>query len=435
MKLTIEKVIYGGQGLARMPVDNEASGGLSVFVPFTLPGETVDVEITQQHRGYCVGEARQLVEASAFRATPPCPWFATCGGCQLQHGVYSYQAELKREMLLETLTRAGVRDLPDVSLLVGEPLGYRNRIRLQVQTRPEFLIGYRQAKSHRMTAIDGCPIAAPLLEQCIHVVRGLGADGLVPVDAQEIEMFTNHDQSELFVTMWTRPHAGNRDPAHQAFFENMQREIPQLVGAQVLATEKRKAQASRPPWKWMRQQVSYRVAGREYTVSAGSFFQVNYTLLDEFVAAVMGDESGALAWDLYAGVGLFSVKLAERFQQVIAVESSAAACKNLRHNLRASRAEYVQASTLNFLRQVGARKQAAPDLILLDPPRAGAGVEASKMLADVGPRRIVYVSCDPATLGRDLTALIQSGYRLLRLQLVDMFPQTYHMETIAMLER
>ncbi len=435
MKLTIEKVIYGGQGLARLPADDAAHSGLSVFVPFTLPGEIVEAEITQEHRGYSVADAQKIVDASEFRVTPPCPWFATCGGCHLQHGAYFYQLELKREMLRESLTRAGVRDLPEVSLLVAEPLRYRNRVRLQMQTRPEFSIGYRQAKSHRMTAVEGCPIAAPLLEQCIGVVRTLGADGVVPVDAQEIEMFTNHDQSELFVTIWARPHSGKREKAHQVFFESMQRQMPQLVGAQMLVTDQGKVRSPRAPLQWGRQSVNYRVAGRDYTVSAGSFFQVNCTLLDKFVAAVMGDESGVLAWDLYAGVGLFSVALAERFQRVIAVESSAAACNDLRHNLRGSRAECVQASTVNFLRQAIARKQDAPDLILLDPPRAGAGVEAAKMLADVGPGRIAYVSCDPATLGRDLAALIQSGYRLLGLQLVDMFPQTYHMETIAVLQR
>jgi 23S rRNA (uracil1939-C5)-methyltransferase len=286
-----------------------------------------------------------------------------------------------------------------------------------------------------MTAIEGCPIAAPLLEQCIGVVRTLGAGGMVPVDAQEIELFTNHDQSELFITMWARPHTGKRENVYQVFFENLEREIPQLAAAQVLATQNGKVRSPRPPLQWGRQSVNYRVAGRDYTVSAGSFFQVNSTLLNKFVAAAIGDENGSVAWDLYAGVGLFSVALAERFERVIAVESSAAACKDLRHNLRGSRAEYVQASTMNFLRQAISLKQDAPDLILLDPPRAGAGVEAAKMLADVGPSRIVYVSCDPATLGRDLAALIQSGYRLLRLQLVDMFPQTYHMETIAVLQR
>lgn len=435
MKLTIEKVIYGGQGLARLPADDAARGGLSIFVPFTLPGEIVQAEITQEHRGYSVADAQKIVDASEFRVPPPCRWFATCGGCQLQHGAYPYQVELKREMLRESLTRARVHDLPEVSLLVAEPLRYRNRVRLQIQTRPEFSIGYRQAKSHRMTAVDGCSIAAPLLEQCIGVVRTLGAGGMVPVDAQEIELFTNHDQSELFVTIWTRTHAGKREKECRTFFEGLQREIPQLVGAQMTVTDQGKVRSPRAPLQWGRQSVNYRAAGRDYTVSAGSFFQVNCTLLDRFVAAVTSDESGLLAWDLYAGVGLFSVALAERFHRVIAVESSAAACKDLRHNLRGSQGECVQASTVTFLHQAIARKQDAPDLILLDPPRAGAGVEAAKMLADVGPRRIVYVSCDPATLGRDLAALIQSGYRLLRLQLVDMFPQTYHMETIATLQR
>ncbi len=435
MKLTIEKVVYGGQGLARMPEDEEACGGIRVFVPFTLPGEIVEAEIAQQHRSYCVAEARQIAQASKFRATPSCPWFATCGGCQLQHGVYSYQVELKREMLSESLARAGVRELPAISLLAGEPLGYRNRIRLQAQTRPEFSIGYRQAKSHRMTSIDGCPVAAPLLERCIRVVRSLGSRVAFPAAVHEIEIFTNHDQSELFMTMWTRPQARIHQDACTVFFDMLQKEIPQLIGAQVIGAAQAKVHAGRPQMQWGRQKVSYRVAGREYMAGPGSFFQVNRTLLDEFVVAVTGDESGHLAWDLYAGVGLFSVALAERFQHVIAVESGPAACKDLRHNLRGSQAEYVHAPTLNFLRQAVERRQVAPDLVLLDPPRAGAGVEAAKLLANVGPRRIVYVSCDPATLGRDLAALIQSGYRLLRLQLVDMFPQTYHMETIATLGR
>ncbi|MES2220458.1 MAG: TRAM domain-containing protein, partial [Acidobacteriota bacterium] len=272
MKLTIEKVIYGGQGLARIPTDDAARGGLSVFVPFTLPGEIVDAEVTREHRGYSEAKVHQIVEAAEFRATPPCPWFATCGGCQLQHAKYSYQVELKREMLRETLVRAGVHDLPEIETLIGEPLQYRNRIRLQMQTRPELLVGYRQAKSHRMTAIDTCPIAAPLLEQCIGILRTLGADGRVPVDAQEVELFTNQDQSQLFITLWTRPHAGKRNKTYEIFFEDLQRAMPSLVGAQMLAANEGKVRSPKEPLRWGRQSVNYRVAGREYTVSAGSFF-------------------------------------------------------------------------------------------------------------------------------------------------------------------
>ncbi len=440
MKLTIEKVIYGGQGLARIPADVDARAGMSVFVPFTLPGEVVEVEIKQQQRGYCVGEAVEIEQASEFRVAPPCPWFGTCGGCQLQHSSYPYQVELKREMLVESLTRAGVFNLPPISVLFGKPLGYRNRVRLQVQAQPKFSLGYRQAKSHRMTAIDSCPIAAPLLEQCIRTLRVLGVKGLFPADVQELEIFTNHDQSELFMTMWASRHSRSRQIAHKEFFANLQKEIQQLTGAQVVPAEKEKVHVSRPTLQWGRQSVRYRVAGREYTVGAGSFFQVNRTLLDELVAAVVDDERGSCAWDLYAGVGLFSLALVERFQRVIAVESSSSAANDLRLNLRGSQpqeavVEQVQSTTVNFLRQVSQRNEPAPDLVLLDPPRAGAGVEACSLLAGLNPRKIVYVSCDPATLGRDLVTLLSSGYHLRRLQLVDMFPQTYHLETIATLER
>ncbi|MDR5728079.1 MAG: 23S rRNA (uracil(1939)-C(5))-methyltransferase RlmD [Terriglobia bacterium] len=439
MKLTIEKVIYGGQGLARIPVDLETSGGMSIFVPLTLPGEIVEAEITQRHRGYCIGEAREIAKASEFRTAPPCPWFGTCGGCQLQHSLYPYQVELKRQMLVESLTRAGVRDLPPISLLFAQPLGYRNRVRVQVQTQPEFSVGYRKAKSHRMTAIDRCPIAAPLLEECIRALHLLGAKGSFPADTQEVEIFTNHDQSELFMTMWTSRHSRSHLIRYKEFFANVQKEIPQLSGAQVLAVEKGKLATASPLLQWGRQHLNYRVAGREYIVGAGSFFQVNRTLLDEFVAAVIDDESGSCVWDLFAGVGLFSLALMERFQRVLAVESNPSALKDMRQNLRGSTttgktAKEIQSETLKFLQQSLQRQEPAPDLILLDPPRAGAGVEACNLMARSNPRKIVYVSCDPATLGRDLGALIQSGYRLRRLQLVDMFPQTYHMETIATLD-
>src|SRR5665213_246965 len=167
MKLKIEKVIYGGQGLARIPAESGPHSGMRVFVPFTLPEEAVDAEIVEEHRGYCVGAARKIESASEFRAAPPCPWFGTCGGCQLQHSTYAYQVELKREMLAESLTRAGIRELPAITALTGRPFQYRNRVRLQIESDPDFSIGYRRAKSHRIVAIDHCPVAAPLLDCCI----------------------------------------------------------------------------------------------------------------------------------------------------------------------------------------------------------------------------------------------------------------------------
>ncbi len=439
MKLAIEKVIYGGQGLARVPVESGPHGGMRAFVPFTLPGEIVEAEIVEEHRGYGVAEVRQIERASEFRTAPPCPYFGTCGGCQLQHGAYPFQVEMKCEMLAESLTRAGIRELPEIISLTGAPLGYRNRIRLQVQTQPNFAIGYRRAKSHRMTAIDQCPIASPLLARCITAVRGMGLENAVPTDVPEMEMFTNHDESELLLTVWTRRRSPLQQNPYAVFFNKLQKKLPQLTGAAVLTAEKEHDRATRPLMQWGRENLLYRVAGRDYTVSPGSFFQVNASLLDAFAGSVVDSESGELAWDLYAGVGLFSFALTERFQRVLAVESSPSAGKDLRKNLQNTNAAAVSSTTLDFLQKAGRKaaqhRESSPDLVVLDPPRAGAGIEVCRLLALCHPRRVVYVSCDPATLGRDLATLIQSGYRLHRLQLVDMFPQTGHLETIATLDR
>lgn len=436
MKLTIEKVIYGGQGLARIPQEEIPHGGKRVFVPFTLPGEVVEATVREQHRGYCVASAQRIEQASEFRASPPCPWFGQCGGCQLQHSVSSYQVELKREMLAESLTRAGIPDLPQIEVLTADPWGYRNRIRLHMQTGADFVIGYRQAKSHRITSITRCAIAAGLLENCIAALIALGQDGLVPPFGEEVELFANDNDSELLLTLWTHRQSSFDHNSCTKFFTLFQKKIPALTGAIVLPAENEGEKTLRPLLHWGKPSLTYRVAGRPYAVSLGSFFQVNRTLVDRFASAVMGVPGGQTAWDLYAGVGLFSLALTERFQQVTAVESSPSACKDLRKNLQGTHATAVSSTTLEFLRQQAApRRSLEPDLILVDPPRAGAGTEACKLMARCNPRRIVYVSCDPATLGRDLATLIQSGYRLHRLQLVDMFPQTHHVETIAELTR
>lgn len=435
MKLTIEKVVYGGQGLARIPVEQSPHGGKRVFVPFTLPGEIVEATVSEQRRGYCVAHARQIQQPSAFRATAPCPWFGQCGGCQLQHSAYPYQVEMKRNMLTESLTRAGVRDLPAVETLTGEPWNYRNRIRLQIHWKPEFSIGYRQSRSHRLVSVASCAIAAPLLERCIEALSSLGRAGLLPAAVEEIEMFVNQDESSLLLTLWAHRQSVFRADDCRHFLAALQQQIPALAGAAVLPADKEHDPTLRPLLQWGAPGLTYRVAGRGYSVSLGSFFQINRTLLDRFVASVTAGRDGHTAWDLYAGVGLFSLPLAERFQRLIAVESSVSACKDLRMNLRGA-ATAMNAPVVEFLRgQAVAGRAENPDLVLLDPPRAGAGEEVCALMARCQPQRIVYVSCDPSTLGRDLATLIQSGYRLHRLQLVDMFPQTYHLETIAELTR
>jgi 23S rRNA (uracil1939-C5)-methyltransferase len=179
--------------------------------------------------------------------------------------------------------------------------------------------------------------------------------------------------------------------------------------------------------------IAYRAAGFEYRVDHGAFFQVNRWLVDELVESVTGGLLGGLAWDLFAGVGLFARKLAERFERVIAVEPSPAAIAALKENLKETNATAVKATTLEFLR--GAAKGERPDVIVVDPPRTGLGAETTELLGRIGAPEIVYVSCDPATLARDLRALVGAGYGIERITLADLFPQTFHLETVVKLRR
>jgi 23S rRNA (uracil1939-C5)-methyltransferase len=206
--------------------------------------------------------------------------------------------------------------------------------------------------------------------------------------------------------------------------------LPQITGAAIFSTERR-GQPGRLIAQSGEPSLIYTTANHPYRVSLGSFFQVNRFLIDPLVELVTKEHSGSLAWDLYAGVGLFSAALASRFNQVVAVESGASSVRDLRHNLHGKQHRIIASSTLDFLRR--ARKEGVPDFVLVDPPRAGLGKDVTTLLAAVRPAHITYVSCDPATLSRDLKSLLDSGYRLTRMRMVDLFPQTFHLESVATL--
>ncbi|HEY6445475.1 MAG TPA: class I SAM-dependent RNA methyltransferase [Acidobacteriaceae bacterium] len=425
MKLRIEKPIYGGAGLAR-------EGGKAVFVPFTLPGETVEARIAEDHGGYAQAELEAVIEPSPARVAAPCPSFGACGGCHYQHAGYAAQVEMKRSILRETLDRAHIRDIPEIAALTGEPLGYRNRIRLHVERNP-FRLGYKLRKSRITLPIDVCPIAAPALERAIGALHRAGADLGLAALANELELFTNADQSSLLLSLWTSCPAGEAQRLLAAAWPGLRDMLPALTGAGVFSALKHRAPSqllarAGDPW------LMYAVAGSDYRVSLGSFFQANRFLLDSLVRLVTDGELGDNAWDLYAGVGLFSLPLASIFAELTAVESAAGSVRDLRENLRSNGPRpprVVAADTAAFLRRAVEQPMAPPDLVVVDPPRAGLDRDVTTHLGKLRSPRITYVSCDPSTLSRDLAALLESGYRLRRLHLVDLFPQTYHMETVA----
>jgi 23S rRNA (uracil1939-C5)-methyltransferase len=417
----IEKPIYGGAFLARLE-------GKALFVPLVLPGEQARVRAVDDKRSYATGEAEEIVATSPHRLTPACRHFGACGGCDYQHAEYAAQLEFKKTILRETLERGGVRAPSEIDVLAAAPWAYRNRIRVafDAQGNP----GYRGRRSHAVIPIAECPIAAPLLVRAALAAGEIARETNPPMRLTEIGLVCDADESALLAEVVGA--GSGAKAAFEDFARALAERVPELNGAE-LAVAESGGQALRKVVEWGAKSISYPAAGFEYRVDQGAFFQVNRWLAGELVECATGGEQGELAWDLFAGVGLFARRLTESFVQVVAVESAPPAMEALRHNLRGRRATAVKAATLEFLRR--ARGTQRPDLVVVDPPRAGLGAETTALLGEVGAPALTYVSCDPATLARDLRTLIASGYAIARLTLADLFPQTFHLETVVQLRR
>jgi 23S rRNA (uracil1939-C5)-methyltransferase len=428
--IEVEKPIYGGAFLARIE-------GKAVFVPLTLPGETVEVRIMQSKSGYATAEAEQILHAAPERIAPACPHFGFCGGCHYQHTDYATQLAFKQSILRETLERGGVAAPAEIATLAAEPWHYRNRIRLAFDASGN--LGYRGRRSHAVIPVRECPIAAPLLVEAAlgfaEVLRGFSP----LLHPTEIALFCDAAESSLLVTVFAAS-----SPAKLCFDQlalALKERIPSLSGAELVIEAHPGQQPRTPPHtvaKWGATSLSYRAAGFDYRVDHGAFFQVNRWLVDALVERVTGGHEGELAWDLFAGVGLFARRLTASFARVVAVESSPSATAALAANLRGTTGESVKAETQAFLR--GKRKPASPglsrpDLIVIDPPRTGLGAETTALLAEIASPAVTYVSCDPTTLARDLRALAGAGYELQSVTLADLFPQTFHLETVVQLRR
>ncbi len=452
MLLTIEKLIYGGDGLARLPANSpgasasEASSrGKAVFVPFVLAGEKIEASLTEQKPGFARAKADAIVEASAHRVLPGCQYFSRCGGCHYQHATYEHQLEIKKEILLESLRRLAKLDLGfDIEVHPSPPWNYRNRSRLQVRVTPTFAAGYFKLASHDLLAVEDCPISSPLINRGIAALWQSGRAGKVPTGVREVEFFANADDTQLLLDVGCGREA--RRAAVRQWAEELREAMPEIAGV-VAFREPNPGDRKASPQEILvtvgEGHLTYQTQRAPYRVSAGSFFQTNRHLTDELVRIVSQGQSGKLALDLYAGVGLFSTALAGDFRHIVSVESSQTSTADLAYN-RSSHGEAVQATTEQYLARTEnagrAGKSAVPvphkpDLAVVDPPRSGLGEGVARSLANLGAPRIIYVSCDPATLARDLVPLLAAGYRVEQVHLVDLFPQTYHLESVVHLAR
>ncbi|GAB3531544.1 class I SAM-dependent RNA methyltransferase [Phytohabitans suffuscus] len=380
--LAVGPVAHGGHCVARLG----DPPGRVVFVRHALPGERVIAEITEEHPGYLRADAVSVLEASPDRVEAPCPYARpdACGGCDLQHVTPAAQLEWKAAVVREQLTRlAGLPDLPvRVEPLPGGPLGWRTRVRYTVDAAGR--AGLRKHRSHEVVPVDRCRIAHPAIQ-------------------------------ELPVTGRAWPSASTVDTVAPAAG-------PAMVG----------------PDGAFDGPVVERAAGREWTLPAGAFWQVHPAAADTLAGAVLDlldPRPGESAWDLYGGAGLFAAALATRLgpdAPITLVESAPPAVSAARANLTdLAGLSVVPATVEAALRR--RRVRGPVDLVVLDPPRTGAGAAVSRAVMAAGPRAVAYVACDPAAFARDVRTFRDGGWRLAALRAFDMFPMTHHVECVGLL--
>ena len=424
--IKIEKLIYGGEGLAH-------HNGSTVFVPFVLPGERVRAAPVEQKKKFIRARAENLLELSPARIAPRCPHFTFCGGCDYQHIPCEAQLTYKTEILRETLRRLGRIDWPGKITTHGSPpWGYRNRAQWKVRPlegdgagaeKAKLGIGYFRANSTALCAVEDCPILSPLLLKALLSLREALAAGALPRQVREIAVFGDAADSQLLLTA---TFAGFPSRIAEVA-EKFRTIVPEIESVLLHDPSHERMELSGPGF------ITYHAGGMGYRVGHFSFFQVNKFLVEELLREVVErEESGKLALDLFAGVGLFSAPLAKRFAHVIAVEADPAAARDLEANVTGLRS--VEVRTADVERFLDRCKE-KPDLVVLDPPRAGIEPGAIAKLARLSPSRITYVSCEPPTLARDLALLLEKGYDISEVHLFDLFPQTFHMEAVVRLSR
>jgi 23S rRNA (uracil1939-C5)-methyltransferase len=375
-------LVAGGDGLGRFE-------GIPVFVPRAAPGDRLRVRLVERHPDYGRGEIVEILAPGAERRDPPCPHFARCGGCDLQHLGDDAQVRFKAEATLETLARLGgigaLAPEGGLRIMRGDAWGYRLRAQLHVeQGDGETRVGYHARASNDLVPVHECRVLAPALE---NLVRALPR-ALPP----------SHAPRRLDL-------AAGEDGALSA--------APVVEGLP-------------------RGEVVFHAAGFAYAFDARCFFQGHRGLLDPLVEIAVGEERGAAAFDLFSGVGMFSLPLAARYERVVGVESDAVAMRYARTNARRNRvenAEFVQRGVDDWIREL----PRGADRVLVDPPRGGLSAATRRILVDRAPRRITYVSCHAAALARDLREIL-TAYLPRALALIDLFPQTGHMETVVQLE-
>jgi 23S rRNA (uracil1939-C5)-methyltransferase len=421
-QVTIESVAFKGYGVARID-------GKVVFVPYAVTGDEAWIEIVEEKKKYSMGRLVQIFKPSPWRVNPPCPYIGICGGCQWQHIKDSVQGELKKEILKDLLRRLGrLKEVPPISIFPSpQSFGYRIRTQLKVKGK---ILGYYQEKSHRIVDIHKCLIAHPLINQMLPLVRKKLSSS---PQIGEIEINISPDEDKGILIL----HGLSLD----RILENGLREFFQqnaifkgiaIARKEGLTSWGDPDQNFTVPWTQGGEKRNLK-----FRVSPGSFSQVNLEQNQTLIQTVLQfseinkeDE----VFDFYAGVGNLTLPLALRAKEVLGIEENRMAIDDARFNVEKNgirNCEFIQGKVEDVFMSWN---RGSPDLIVLDPPRTGAKTILDQLVR-LKPKKIIYISCEPTTFSRDLHLFSEQGYLLQKLALIDMFPQTYHMEVVGLLQQ
>ncbi len=429
LQVSIEKMIYGGEGLAH-------AEGNTVFVPFVLPGEQVRASVRLRKKKLIHANLVEVEKSSPARIAPGCLHFRVCGGCHYQHIEIAEQVRLKKEILRETLSRlGGVTWKGAIQEHTGEAYGYRNRAQWAFRDAMPRAFGYFLPESAHILPIDQCPVLSPRLAETFGQLQELARANSLPPGILEVEAFADGADEKVALNIAFERFA---EPP-KALCSKFKAALPALESLLMLDQSKNRFELDGPGY------LVQKAGGFTFRVNHLSFFQVNRFLVEELLKTMVGGAKGGYALDLYAGVGFFTLPLTKAFSKVVSVDANLSAIRDLRQNAETAGVAVISENehTEEFLK----KEQEKPDFVVLDPPRAGLGAEAAARLANLGAQDIAYLSCDPATLARDLAVLTGSArkaeasiapvhtYEIVEVHLFDLFPQTFHIETLVRLRR
>jgi 23S rRNA (uracil1939-C5)-methyltransferase len=403
-EVSLTTLTYGGETMGRLP------DGRAVFVPFGLPGEKVRVRLTEEKKNFARGEIVDILEPSKDRIQSRCRHFGDCGGCHYQNLPYEKQLSTKMDILIDQLRRIGKIENPPVQPMTACPTSWNYRNHIQFSLDNNGKLGFQAPNSNRVIPISECHLPAPAIDDFWHQLE------FEPeTDVERVSLRAGKDDDLMLVLESDSPEAPELEIEAGISIAHVYEDSAVIIAGN--------------------DHIVINVLGRDFKVSAASFFQVNTVMAEKMVEhllAYLPVSASTTLLDVYCGVGLFSAFFASKCGRVIGIEASESSCEDFAVNL--DEFENVELYE-GFAEDVIPHLEAEPDIVLVDPPRAGLDKAVVDGILKLSPSLIAYVSCDPSTLARDAARFINGGYKLKEVTPFDLFPQTYHIESISIFEK